>query len=109
MPSKFGWGLGGLVVGYALSAVAPSAADDVFMCQDGRQPRVTNENRKQPADDPCIKQWFADTQTQREAERLKKAAKSAEPAKPKAEAPEEPAIAPPTTPQAVEPKAPTGG
>lgn len=108
MRSRIGWGLNGLAAGLALSAMTPSAADDVFMCQDGRRLLVTNENRKQLADDPCIKQWFASSQAQREAARLKKAAKFAEPAKPKSEAPEEPATAPPTPPQMVQPQAPIG-
>lgn len=45
------------VVGLALVPVSASA-DDQYLCEDGRFLTVTNANRAQMMQDPCIKSWF---------------------------------------------------
>lgn len=53
------------VIGLALVPVSASA-DDQYLCEDGRFLTVTNANRAQMMQDPCIRSWFDSTKPKSE-------------------------------------------
>lgn len=47
----------------SLPVAGPSAADEIFFCEDGRTLQLNASNRQKLMQDPCIKSWFENNQT----------------------------------------------